>query len=82
MPDGERERFGPVPPAAGFELYRYRSAGRMRTRGWSGLYWARRTPAGDYELMSVATNEGERPVRVGTFPRESFERLYERVEWD
>jgi hypothetical protein len=32
----------------------HRNADRLSTRGWSGLYWARRTPSGDYEIRSVA----------------------------
>ena len=34
------------PPAEGFELYRHKNAGQMSTRGWSGLYWARKDEAG------------------------------------
>jgi hypothetical protein len=37
-----------TPPAESFELYRHKNAERMRTRGWSGLYWARKNEAGDY----------------------------------
>ena len=32
-------------PEEGFELYRYKNAARMSTRGWSGLYWARKNGA-------------------------------------
>jgi len=36
-----------IPPEEGFELYRYKNAEEMTTRGWSGLYWARQNDAGD-----------------------------------
>ena len=42
-----------VPPEEGFELYRYKNTEEMRTRGWSGLYWARKSEAGDYEIRTV-----------------------------
>jgi hypothetical protein len=41
----------------GFELYRYKNAGKMRTSGWSGLYWARKNEAGDYEIRAVTAGE-------------------------
>lgn len=60
-------------------MYRHRNADVTRTRGWHGLYWARRNAAGDYEIRSVPTSLGERSVDGGTMPGEGFERLYERV---
>jgi hypothetical protein len=68
-----------TPPGGGFELYRHRNAARLSTRGWSGLYWARRTTTGDYEIRSVV-GEGEAHSQPGgIFPKEAFERLYARV---
>jgi hypothetical protein len=46
------------PPKEEFELYRYKNVEEMRTQGWSGLYWARKNEAGDYEIRAV-TKEGE-----------------------
>jgi hypothetical protein len=69
-----------TPPAEGFELYRHRNAKTIKTRNWHGLYWARRTEEGDYELRSVPTSLGEPSAPGGVMPREGFERLYERIE--
>ena len=67
-----------TPPAESFELYRHMNAERMRTRGWSGLYWARKNEAGDYEIRAV-TREGEAySVTGGIFPEEGFEKHYEK----
>ncbi len=60
-------------------MYRHRNADVTRTRGWHGLYWARRDGAGDYEIRSVPTSLGEPSVDAGTMPGEGFERLYQRV---
>jgi hypothetical protein len=49
----------------------------MATRGWSGLYWARKDEAGSYEIR-VATNEGY-SYPGGVFSTESFERYYEKA---
>ena len=69
-----------TPPAEGFELYRHKEAGETRAGGWSGLYWARRNEAGDYEIRAV-TGEGEAySVPGGVFPREGFEEHYDKVE--
>ena len=38
---GEDET-GVTPPEAGYELYRHKNAGDMKTKNWHGLYWARR----------------------------------------
>ena len=74
----ERDRLSR--PEPGYELYRHRNAAALGTEGWNGLYWARRTESGDYEIRSVPTSLGEPSARGGVFPGESFERLYERVE--
>lgn len=70
------------PPGAGYELYRHRNAATTRTEGWHGLYWARRTARGDYEIRSVPTSLGESSVRGGIMPGEAFDRLYERATLD
>jgi hypothetical protein len=66
-----------TPPEGGYELYRHKNAEQMRTRGWSGLYWARENEPGDYEIRAV-TREGE-GYSYPVFPKEAFERLYEKV---
>jgi len=76
-PSANRER--PTPPEPGYELYRHRDAASMETKGWHGLYWARRTRGGDYEIRSVPTSLGEPSTPGGIMPREGFERLYERI---
>jgi hypothetical protein len=69
-----------VPPEEGFELYRYKNAEEMTTRGWSGLYWAWKSEAGDYEIRTV-TKEGEGySYPGGVFPKEAFERYYEKAD--
>jgi len=69
-----------VPPEEGFELYRYKNAEGMTTRGWSGLYWARNSEAGDYEIRAV-TRKGEGySYRGGVFPKDAFERYYEKAD--
>jgi hypothetical protein len=76
--DGE---VGPdlTPPEEGFELYRHKGAEKMRTKGWRGYYWARRTEQGDYEIRSVPSSLGEHSVPGGVMPKEGFEEHYERV---
>ncbi len=69
-----------TPPDEGFELYRHRNAETIKTRNWHGLYWARRTEEGDYELRSVPTSLGEPSAPGGVMPKEGFERLYEMVD--
>jgi hypothetical protein len=69
-----------TPPGEGFELYRHKDADKMRTKGWHGYYWARRTKQGDYEIRSVPSTLGEHPVPGGVFPKESFEQLYEKMD--
>ena len=41
------------PPEDGFELYEHKNTQSTRTRGWSGLYWARLNEAGDYEIPQM-----------------------------
>jgi hypothetical protein len=66
-------------PEGGYELYRHKNAARINTQNWHGLYWARRNKEGDYELQSVPRSEGEHPAPGGVFPKEGFERCYEKV---
>jgi len=69
-----------VSPEEGFELYRYKNAGEMTTRGWSGLYWARKIEAGDYEIRAV-TRKGEGySYPGGVFSKEAFERDYKKAD--
>lgn len=68
-----------VPPEEGFELYRYKNVEKMRTQGWSGLYWARKNEMGDYEIRTV-TKKGEGySYPAGVFAKEAFERDYEKA---
>ena len=69
-----------IPPEEGYELYRHRNADVMRTRGWHGHYWARRTAAGEYEIRSVPTSLGEPSVAGGGVPSKAFEGLYEKAD--
>jgi hypothetical protein len=79
MSQERNEDLNLVPPKEGFELYRYKDARKMRTSGWSGLYWARKNEAGDYEIRTV-TKKGEGySVTSGILPTEGFEEHYERV---
>jgi hypothetical protein len=69
-----------TPPEEGFELYSYKNAERMSTRGWSGLYWARKNEGGDYEIRTV-TKEGEGySYPAGVFSKAAFERFYEKAD--
>jgi hypothetical protein len=66
------------PPKEEFELYRYKHVEKMRTQGWSELYWARKNEAGDYEIRAV-TKEGEGySYPGGVFATEALERYYEK----
>ena len=78
VPSEDRGR--PTPPRADYELYRHKAAETLKTKGWHGLYWARRTESGDYEIRSVPTSLGEPSAPGGIMPRDGFERLYERVD--
>jgi hypothetical protein len=78
--DNPYESLNLEPPEGGFELWRHKNADKMGTKGWSGLYWARKTVGGGYEIRTP-TREGEAySYPGGVFPKEAFERLYERVE--
>lgn len=79
-PGGGEEGPNLTPPGEGYELYRHKNADTMKTRGWHGLYWARKREDGDYELRSVPTSLGEPSAPGGVMPAEGFERLYEKVE--
>jgi hypothetical protein len=68
-----------TPPAEGFELYRHKRAANTATRGWSGLYWARRNEAGDYEIRSILKEGEGYSVTGGIFPKKGFEEHYERA---
>ncbi len=69
-----------TPPGEDFELYRHKDADMMRTKGWHGYYWARRTEEGDYEIRSVPSTLGEHSVPGGILPEEGFEEHYEKVD--
>jgi hypothetical protein len=48
-------------------------------RGWSGLYWARKNEARDYEIRAV-TRKGEGySYPGGVFSKEAFEGYYEKA---
>jgi hypothetical protein len=76
----DREGPGLTPPGEGFELYRHKHAEKMRTKGWHGYYWARRTQEGDYEIRSVPSMLGEHSVPGGVVPKEGFEEHYVKVD--
>jgi hypothetical protein len=81
MSEERHEDLNLTPPEEGFELYRYKNAEGMRTRGWSGLYWARKNEAGDYEIRAV-TRKGEGcSYPGGIFSKASFERYYEKANF-
>jgi hypothetical protein len=68
-----------TPPEEGYELYRHKNAGGTKTGNWHGLYWARRSEEGDYEIRSVPTSTGEPSAPGGTFPRAGFKEHYVKV---
>ncbi|MGH3148816.1 MAG: hypothetical protein ACRDTR_23805 [Rubrobacter sp.] len=79
--DGQSEnRERPNPPGPGYELYRHKGVESMKTKGWHGLFWARRTGSGDFEIRSVPTSLGEPSVSGGIMPQDGFERLYEKAD--
>ncbi len=77
MAEGRYEGLNLTPPEEGFELYRHKNTGNTVTRGWSGLYWARRNEAGDYEIRPVVKEGEAYSMTGGAFPREGFEEHYE-----
>ena len=68
-----------TPPEEGFELYRHKNAKEMTTQGWSGLYWARKNEAGDYEIRAVRREGEAYSVTDGIFPKEGFDEHYEKL---
>ena len=70
----------PRPPAEGFELYRHKKVGEMKTKSWHGYYWARRNEEGDYEIRSLPVSLGEPSAPGGVFPKDGFEEHYEKVK--
>jgi hypothetical protein len=78
--DNPYEGLNLEPPEEGFELWRHRNADKMGTEGWSGFYWARPTSGGDYEIRTLAREGEAYSYPGGIFPKEAFERLYERMD--
>ena len=78
MSEEQCEELDLTPPKEGFELYCHKNAEERKAQGWSGLYWARKNEAGDYEIRAV-TKEGY-SYPGGTFSKEAFERLYEKAD--
>ena len=80
MADNPYEGLNLEPPEGAYELWRHKNAEKMGTRDWSGLYWARPTSGGAYEIR-ILSREGEAySYPGGVFPGAAFERLYERVD--
>jgi hypothetical protein len=69
-----------TPPGEGYELCRHKDVEKMRTKGWDGYYWARRTEGGDYEIRTVPSSLGEPSASGGIFPKDGFEEHYEKVD--
>jgi hypothetical protein len=78
-PSDDQQGLTLVPPEGGYELYRHKDAESLKTKNWQGYYWARPNEAGDYEIRSVPSSEGEPSAPGGVFPKEGFEEHYERV---
>jgi hypothetical protein len=68
---------GLVPPEEGYELYRHKNPEKVKN--WHGYYWARRNEMGDYEIRSVPSSLGELSAPGGVFPKEGFEKHYEKL---
>ena len=78
---GHYEGLDLTPPEEGFELYRHKNAEGLGTRGWTGLYWARRAKGGGgFEIRGVLRKGEAYSYPGGVFPGEAFERFYERVD--
>jgi hypothetical protein len=56
------------PPEGGYELWRHKNADKMATKGWSGLYWARPTSGGDYEIRTLRREGEAYSYPAGDFP--------------
>ena len=80
MTDNAHEGLNLAPPEEGFELYRHRNKGRLGTDGWTGLYWARGTEDGGYEIRALLREGEAYSYPGGVFPAATFERFYERVD--
>lgn len=78
-PGDDREGFELAPPDRGYELYRHKNVGLMKTKGWHGYYWARQNGAGDYEICSVPASSGEPSMPGGVFSKAGFEEHYEKA---
>ncbi len=76
---GDQGKLDLTPPEGGYELYRHKNAGDMRTKNWHGLYWARQNEEGDYEILSIPSSSGEYATPEGVFPRRGFEEHYVKV---
>jgi hypothetical protein len=79
MSDERHGNLNLAPPGEGLKLCRYKNPEAMTTRGWSGLYWARKNEAGDYEIRTVTKKGQGYSVTGGILPTEGFEEHYERV---
>jgi hypothetical protein len=78
--EDELEGLELTPPGEGFDLYRHRRASEMRTEGWHGCYWARCTEGGACEIRTVPSSLGEPSAHGGTFPKDGFQKHYEKVD--
>jgi hypothetical protein len=77
--EGRYDGLNFTPPAEDYELYRHKNTKNTATWEWSGLYWARRNEAGDYEIRAVTGEGVAYSVTGGIFPKEGFEEHYEKV---
>lgn len=80
MSEEQHEELNLTPPKEGFELYCHKNAEERKPQGWSGLYWARKNEGGDYEIRTVIKEGQGYSYPGGTFSKEAFERLYEKVD--
>jgi len=80
LPSDDLEGPDLTPPGEGFELYRHREAGEMRTKGWHGCYWVSRKQKAAYEIRTVPSSLGEPSASGGVFPKDGFEEHYEKVD--
>lgn len=63
---------------ADLELFEGGQVG-LRWQGWHGYYRAEKSEAGDHEIRSVPSSEGEPPVLGGDLLKEGFEEHYKRM---
>ena len=78
MADNPYEGLNLTPPDEGFELYRHKNTEDLGTRGWTGLYWARKAEGGGYEIRAVLREGEAYSYPGGIFPEIAFHRFYER----